>query len=344
MPPSSSRQAGSLSLLTAHLSPLLLCCLLLFVQCSKHTAEKPPAAATSPYPPWYKPPNERGKVETMDINGDGVQDTIQSDNSSGSGFGSEYYNITNGKTGEKYEIDAEYCFCEIRTEIEIPPVLLEPENLAFKKKMEEILLPRKASTPDPSLQWILQGLEQQRRLKDQKFFDVFIAKGIRWQPIPIQIPDNYYLERYDEKSPVPYAYYLLYGGDKHYLDIKTDTLTERFKDDHIRLLATKHGIVLQKQDQYAWIFVTDIELTGAPDKLRWASIGYMKIVNNVLILNHLSPAMSDDKIYLIDLDTGKCAGIDTERTADINAILGPPEKQIADHPLIREMLEEFRRI
>ena len=89
MPPSSSRQAGSLSLLTAHLSPLLLCCLLLFVQCSKHTAEKPPAAATSPYPPWYKPPNERGKVETMDINGDGVQDTIQSDNSSGSGFGSE---------------------------------------------------------------------------------------------------------------------------------------------------------------------------------------------------------------------------------------------------------------
>ena len=27
-----------------------------------------------------------------------------------------------------------------------------------------------------------------------------------------------------------------------------------------------------------------------------------------------------------------------------NAILGPPEKQIADQPVIREMMEEFRKI
>lgn len=210
--------------------------------------------------------------------------------------------------------------------------------------MEEILLPRKANTPDPSLQWILQGLKQQRRLSNMKYFDVFITQGIQWQPLPIQIPENYYLERYDEQSPVPFAYYLVYGGDKHYLNVKTDTLTEIYQDDNIRLWATSHGIILQKKDQYAWIFVTDIELTGAPDKLRWPSIGYIKKVENILIVNHLRPVMSDDKIYLIDLDTGKCAGIDMERTADINAILGPPEKQIADHPLIREMMEEFRKI
>jgi hypothetical protein len=317
-----------------------LCCLLLFVQCVKHTAEKRPAAATAPYPPWYKPPNERGNVEIMDINGDGVQDTIQSDGSSGSGFGAQYYTITNGKSGEKYEIESESCFCEIRTKVAIPPTLLKPENLAFKKKMEEILLPRKAESPDPSLQWILQGLQQRRLLTKQKYFDVFIAKGIDWQPLPIQIPENYYLERYDD----PVAYYLLYDGDKHYLNVKTDTLQERYQDENIKLWATLHGIVLQKQDQYAWIFVTDIELTGAPNKLRWPSIGYIKKVENVLIVNHLRPTTSDDKIYLIDLDTGKCAGIDTERTAEINAILGPPEKQVADHPLIREMLEEFRRI
>ncbi len=339
-----SRQAGCLSLLTSHCSPVLLCCLLLFAQCSKHTAEKPPAAATAPYPSWYKPPNERGNVETIDINGDGVQDTIRSDDSSGSGFGAQYYTITNGKTGEKYEIELESCFCEIRTKVAIPPTLLKPENLAFKKKMEEILLPRKAAKPDPSLQWILQGLEQRRRLTDQKYFDVFIAEGIHWHPLPIQIPENYYLEMRDEQSPVPVAYYLLYGGDKHYLNIKTDTLQERYRDENIMLWATLHGIVLQKQDQYAWIFVTDIELTGAPEKLRWPSIGYLKKVENVLIVNHLRPTMSDDKIYLIDLDTGKCAGINTEQSAEIIAILGPPEKQIADDPVIREMLEEFRKL
>lgn len=320
-----------------------LCCLLLPARCSKHTAEKPAGAETSPYPPWYKPPNERDDVETMDINADGVQDTIQSDGSSGSGFGSQHCMITNGKTGEKYEIESESCFCEIRNVIKIPPALLEPENLAFKKKMEEILLPRKADGPDPSLQWILHGLQQQRRLSNLKYFDIVIPEGMQWQPLPIQIPENYYLERYDEQTPMPFAYYLVYGGDKHYLNVKTDTLTERYSDENIILWATSHGIILQKKDQYAWIFVTDIELTGAPNKLRWPSIGYIKKVENILIVNHLRPTMSDEKIYLIDLDTGKCAGIDTERTAEINAILGPPEKQVADHPLIREIMEEFRK-
>ncbi|MCC6279455.1 MAG: hypothetical protein IT262_02565 [Saprospiraceae bacterium] len=318
--------------------------LLLFAQCSKHTADHRTAQTDTVYPPWYTPPDLRTHYQTMDINSDGVLDSIDVGSSGGSGFGSASGTIINGKTGEKFTIESESCFCAFRTIVEIPPALLLPENQAFKSKMEAEMLPRKAASPDPSLQWILQGLQQKHDLTGRKYFDIYVNKGIDWQPLPILLPEDYFLEILENKPPLPGHYYLTYAGSNHYLNVKTDTLQQRYRDEDIVLWATAHGIVLQKADRYAWVFVTDIELTGGPDKLRWASIGYFKKVGNILIVNHLRPTSSEGKVFVIDLETGKCAGLSTEMSTEISAMLGPPEQQIADHPLIREMMEEFKTL
>ncbi len=321
-----------------------LICLLLFAQCSKHTADNRSVKPDIVYPPWYTPPDQRIHYQKLDINGDGVLDSMDASNSNGSGFGGRYCTIVNGKTGEKYTFDLEICFCTMRNEVSIPPNLLRPENALFKAKLEEELLPEKAAAPDPSLQWILEGLSYTTRLSDQKYFDVLIHGGsFNWHPLPVQLPGIYALEYHEKKQDSIAHYYLSYFGHNHYANVKTDTLDERYRDDRIRIVATAHGIILEKQGQYTWVFVTDAELTGSPDKLRWASIGYMRIVNNLLIFNHVRSVSSEDKIYVIDLDTGKCAGVNTDMSALIYAKMLPPEKQIADDPVILEMMEEFRK-
>ena len=324
-------------------SSLAFFCFLLLVSvlCTKCTNSVPhPVTSESPSPP----DQQQGGIKTMDINGDGVLDTMDAGSSSGSGFGSANVAIINGKTGEKFSIESESCFCAFRNKIDIPPNLLRPENASFKAKMEEELLPRKAAAPDPSLQWILEGLPYKTRLSNQKYFDVLVHdESFNWRPLPIGLPDIYYLEYHEKKQHSSSHYYLTYYGHNHFANVKTDTLHERYRDDRIRIVTTAHGIILEKQGQYAWVFVTDDELTGSPDKLRWASIGYMRIVNNILIFNHVRSGSLDDKIYVIDLDTGKCAGVETDMSATIYAKMLPPEKQIADDPVILEMLEEFRK-
>lgn len=323
-----------------------LCFLLLATsQCSKQNTVRHRETSISPSPSVYTPSDQqKDEVQTMDINGDGVADTIVAGYAGGSGFGGNYGTITNGKTGEKYAIESESCFCEFRNRVDIPPTLLRPENSAFKAKLESEMFPQKATAPDPSLQWILHGLEQKHPLTGTRYFDSYITTGINWQPLPILIPDDYYLEYHNKKKRPSEHYYLTYSGSNHYLNIKGDTLHERFRNDSIVLLTTMHGIILQKKDQYAWVFATDIELTGAPSKLRWASVGYLKILNNMMILNHLRPTFGDDAYFWIDLKTGKCAEIKIDLAPQMNELLKLPETRIETDPLFREIQEEFNML
>lgn len=308
------------------------------------SAQITPPAATS-YPSWYKPPDERYIKEYIDVNADGVVDTIRSNDSSGSGFSSSFFSIMNGKTGEEYTVTSEYCFCSLRNRIDIPPALLKSENTRFKSYLEQHLfsIPKRAA-PDASLQWILESNAVQLQIPDNPYFDQCIHTGLNWYDLPIEIPADYYLEFPSRLPADTSAFFLDYAGRNHYLNWKGDTLQIRYSDDSLRILSTMHGILLQKKNRYAWIFVTDPMVTGAPDKLRWASIGQVKMVGNWLLLRHHRPVFSEDKIFLIDLQTGKSAGFKIDLPLDLDALMKVTATDLLLHPSFLDILKVFKNL
>ncbi|MCA0235174.1 MAG: hypothetical protein LCH81_02185 [Bacteroidetes bacterium] len=306
-----------------------------------HAQDAPPAPSS--YPPWYKPPGEPYPKELKDINADGLVDTIQSDQSSGSGFSGTFFSITNGKTGEQYTVEPEYCFCSLYSRIDIPPALLKPENAGFKAYLEQHVFssPRRQD-PDASLQWILESRAWQKEISDNLYFDTRIHLGLKWHNLPVEIPSDYYTEYQGEGDTK--ACFLDYAGRNHYLNWKGDTLQIRYSDDSLRILSTMHGMLLQKNNRYAWIFVTDPEVTGAPDKLRWASIGQVKVVGSWLLMRHHRPVFSDDKFFMVDLQTGKCAGFKIDLPLDMDALMNAPAPEVLQNQVFLRILQAFKNI
>ena len=89
---------------------------------------------------------------------------------------------------------------------------------------------------------------------------------------------------FDEKSTKGF---LIYFGHNHFNQISKlsdllgglkngssieDSLLYIGRNDTYKVYSTAHGVLVKKGDQFKWVFVTDHELTGAPDKLRWPSI------------------------------------------------------------------------
>ena len=256
-----------------------------------------------------------------DFNGDGYTDALSCYYSGGSGFGGRYCELKNGATNEIYEVNTQGCFCQIKNAILIPPVLGKKENKSFLEAIKKKLLPAWKDSPDPSLQWIINANNSNYELSDNIYFDLIISSPTEWVEGNIELPGTYYidlkgnalhqlyildLEPPDWYNQKEYEGWLIYYGHNHYRNPTGDSLTLADSSRSYKAYKTSHGLIIKKEESYAWVFVTDFDLTGGPQKLRWESIKKVRISDNYVIVEQSRAPGETTNIFVIDIETGIC--------------------------------------
>ena len=258
------------------------------------------------------------KTITKDFNNDGVLDTLKSYYDGGSGWGGTFVTLINGKTKENFEMDNYGCFCNIWNIILIPPELRKASNKPFLEVIKEELLPKKMNIPEGSLQWLITVNLNSKELSNNIYYDMLIKTPPQWTFGKIKLPDIYYIDiKGDTLNKLYYTDtetskwknskkdegWLVYYGHNHFRNEEGDSLVLVDASPKYKVFRTSHGIVVQKGLSYAWVFVTDYRLTGGPEKLRWESIGNIKLVNKHIILQ-LNASLSSNPIFVIDIENG----------------------------------------
>jgi hypothetical protein len=232
--------------------------------------------------------------EYRDINGDGHKDSLTVFWDGGSGFGSASVTVENGKTLERLEWTTDYCFCAITSLQLVPEIWLRPGNEAFRKAAEPQLFSPPRSTADPSLKFILEGLNSfvncdtgdtyaggfNYSIQPQpgKFGESAVPAGysilLQGDSVCNLIEMGYVNDGECAPEGNPQVGWLTYGAGSTHFDQLLGKIYPKviLQQGSRSLLATHHGVVLQEGGHWQWIWVTDHHLTGSPDKLRWGSI------------------------------------------------------------------------
>lgn len=297
-----------------------------------------------------------------DFNNDGYQDTMEYHYDGGSGYGGLGCTLSDGSNDAVFKMNSWGCFCDIRFFILIPPELQKEENASFLKEFEKILLPEKREKPDPSLQWINEADNSKTVVEDSlvENFDVIFNVDLKWNQGSRENLTRYYLEtkgdeldrHYFTQGGKPEWYdkelnqgWLIYSGNLHngtFLRGQGSTIIKNeIQLDSIS--STAVGISIHKNNEYAWVFVSDFEVTGGPEKLRWPSIGKMELVGHHLIVEHNMPPSGANALLVINLKNGKVGRLknysDGFEVKDGKIILEEDDTIIAFD--IQELIEEL---
>jgi len=270
---------------------------------------------------------QRGISVTIDdINSDGAIDTMKSFYDGGSGFGGKFIEIVDGMTNEVIELNTYGCFCRIKNVVLFPPVLNKPENEDLFKAIRNEILPAQ-DLPDASLRWLINGTYYSKILKDNKYFDFIIDPRASWNKGDIKLPGTYYSilegdtlrKLYENIDQLPEWYdsktskgCVIYYGHNHYRNPSGDSLMFMNSNRDYEVFRTSHGVVVKKDTLYKWVFVSDVDLTGAPNKLRWESIKKVKLIDNYLLIQQYFPLMDTYNIYTVNIETGICGRIKSD--------------------------------
>jgi hypothetical protein len=92
----------------------------------------------------------------IDLDGDGVVDTVHSVSDSGSGMSSEAVELVLSRTGKRIEVNAEFGFTTMVSATAVPPELLAPGMERALEAVEAALFGCVCKNPDPSLAWLLE--------------------------------------------------------------------------------------------------------------------------------------------------------------------------------------------
>lgn len=254
-----------------------------------------------------------------DFNNDKVIDSLRISFSSGSHTSMANIQLINGKTGDIFELNKGSDFSQIKSYVIIPEELRLPENEPFLKIIQKEFLSKERLSPDGSLSWIISGTLSSTELKNNKYFNRIINPDNDWIDGKIELPSSYHctikgdtlnrLYNYNKEHPLPLhdrQAWIRYHGLNHYSHQMTDSLALLHQKSDLEIYKTAHGIIAKKNNSHKWLFVTDFELTDAPQKLRWESIGKTQIVKgHLIVLQKLTPS-SFNNIFIINIETGVC--------------------------------------
>ncbi|MEM1134736.1 MAG: hypothetical protein AAGI07_02770 [Bacteroidota bacterium] len=265
-----------------------------------------------------------------DFNRDGAVDTLVSYYQGGSGFGGRQVTVTNGKNNERYALSNDGCFCEIKRTILVPSNLNRVESQPFLNAMKKQLLPPKKDSPESSLAWMINGAFRNLQLDSNIFFDLIVDPQTKWVDKKYKNPTNYYLEisgdtlhqLYDTYARRPVNTtnkgFLVYYAHNHYMRYWSGRILSRNRKIHqdsllladssksYKVLHTAHGVVVRKGNSHKWVFISDVDLTGAPEKLRWESVVRVKLVGKYVLIQQRLPPEGRVKLFLVNIETGRC--------------------------------------
>ncbi len=271
----------------------------------------------------------------LDFNEDDFNDTLIISNSYGSMAISKDIQLINGKSQESIELSHSGFFCEIIDFIALPRALDKADNESFKAVFYKILGGRldKHESMEPSLEWLLEANIKKQSIRNKHFSHIYPIL-IKWHEGPPKLPKSYFIELepsqlsdhyYWDKEYSPKCYtkgksngLLFYYAHNHYRHLESnpkkenhrqpkDSLLLAVKTEDLTIYKTSHGLIAEKDDKYAWIFITNYPTTGGPSKLRRPSIGDVAIVENYVIFKMKSSGEFFDPLYIININTGFCA-------------------------------------
>lgn len=242
------------------------------------------------------------KTEVKDFNMDGYADTMITYYAGGSGHGGRYAEVIDGRTRQHHAFNTSMCFCQFWQSITLPKALCIPENREFREQMMTRLLPEKKEDPDPSFSWLLSAFDNHVELTHHPYFDQFVYPVSNWNSGEFQMPTTYYLQSSELASDS--IEIQVYYGHNHFWNPSGDSITKVGGDSVYQIFRTSHGVFATRDNEFKWLFISDVETTGAPEKLRWESIGHVTFDGKYLLLrNHMAPLL-DYSVYLINFETG----------------------------------------
>jgi hypothetical protein len=75
-------------------------------------------------------------------------------------------------------------------------------------------------------------------------------------------------------------------------------------DGKTRVMSTYHGVYLQKDSMFKWLFITADGFSGQPSKMRFKSIEEIHLLNDLIII-HQSCFNNNESVYVIDYNRNK---------------------------------------
>ena len=270
---------------------------------------------------------ESADTTYFDHNGDGIQDTLIYERSSGSWFAYQAVAWQDGQTEDELTLDLEYYFGSFMSDILVEKFWFTSTFAQLKDTFEERLLGREhlRAKPDPSFQWLLDARLNLQILIADSLFDRQWENMIRWQPAKENTLDYYYIEM-DSAAYAPYhrdadphsgGAWILYTGHNHLRGDQAKgpvLLFSATKTRPYEIYRTYHGIFIKKGDQIAWLFMGD-DLTGFGGKLRWESILEVKVHQDKGVFFLVSGGIEgENHIWWADVARGTLWRLQLEKT------------------------------
>lgn len=260
-------------------------------------------------------------VTHKDFNNDGIEDRLKCTYEIGSNFGGGDCELVDGKTKTKFTLSNYGCFCAIKKRVFVAPELRKKENAYFLYTLKKEILPQFKPVPDQSLYWIIKSGLNTQKLTEHPYFDLIFNPEIYWRQGEPELPFTYSIEigaetlskitteqqaSFSQNTSSDHKDYLVYYGDTHFT-----TENEEIKDfvpiaksDTYEILKTAHGVIAKKENSYKWLFVTDMDINGSPQKLRWASIEKVILHDKHLIIKQSLAPDPEYNIYVVDIESG----------------------------------------
>ncbi|QCX01504.1 hypothetical protein FGM00_15830 [Aggregatimonas sangjinii] len=255
-------------------------------------------------------------LEIHDFNEDGIDDRLECIRELG-----VHCTFTDGFTKESIDWGDFAWRGAIKSVITVPKQLLLDVNAKVYIAMQREVLPHLKKSPDPSLQWILNANFSKRKLADNPYVDLIFIPNSKWKAGNFTIPSNYYvaisrdsLYRLDDairndslnKATTAPSGFLAYYGQVHYMgeQPRQKDYMPVATDATYTIYRTRHGVLAQKKNKFKWLFITDNDLTGGPEKLRWESIEEVFLLDDHVLIKQSQAPDPEYQLYLVHIETG----------------------------------------
>lgn len=251
----------------------------------------------------------------------------------GTGFGGGSCEVEDNSSEQKYSTSWCSSFAVFAAVVPIPPQFEDATAYSLGPRLMKACATQGVrDEPDPSFQWWLDALAQSSKSED---LDGTVAA--RWE-IPLtwnegspRIPESHGIRLTGDDATQFIANYSIWCGGVPTIDSASGVWVsygarshrDPFGDEHFRtvataeddeLVATRHGVILKRDDRHAWIFVSDGHW-GGPSKLRIPSIQGAGFVDGEWVWiaqsggGTASTWMGPGSIWLVEVDTGRIVRI-----------------------------------
>ncbi|KGK29172.1 hypothetical protein [Cellulophaga sp. E6(2014)] len=268
---------------------------------------------------------QRYKTHTtvIDFNKDTVLDTLINYYEYGSACSGGDASIINGKTKEKLTLYNEGCYSSFMRLIRVPTALNLEINAPFLKVLKDTVLPKKRSRPDSSLNWLLSGSLSLKVVEEHPLFDRIAAPKTNWIPNELTLPEAYYITVSGDtlqKLDRPYGNYFNQEYTTAFLvyypiaDSRAQlaNLTPIIKNTEYEIYKTSHCVFVKKGKMYKWLFISDSDVMGAPDRHSWQAINQIQLIDNYVIIHQDVPPDNVYNIQIVNIETQKVARLKFE--------------------------------